>query len=478
MAVPQKNSAGQGQTFDLDGSGIIYAVTNKKNWNRVFRVSAVMKDEVQPEILQRAVADLRKRFPTFFTQLDTDFYNYKLRTVNDADVVEKEDEYPCGHILAGSGNKPMFCVKYFKNRISLEIFHVISDGTGAMCFLKNIVARYLELLGCIIEKTDGVLDLKSAPSQNELEDSYKKVSGGEGKKTSRAESAAYRYRQPITGDLFKLTHGFMRFDELKTITKEAGVTITEYLAALYTWSFYKNMLPANNKKPFKLSVPVDLRRLFDSETLRGFSLYVNTCTYPGTSDLSFNSILTEVTGQMREGFKKENLAKRVADNTSAQSSTAFRLMPLFLKKTVLKLGYLLLGEKTMTTAFTNLGVLNFPSGMDSHVDHFDFVAGGTMGNYINCAIVSCNGIMEVVFSSRSESTDVQQTFFTFLSKQGINIEVQSNVEQKAVNSTTMKHCGKCKVEFKDNHLCCPLCGEKGEASEKQPICITAPYPEF
>lgn len=466
------------QIFDLDGSGIIYAVTNKKNWNRVFRVSAIMKDDVKPEVLKQAVADLRERFPAYFVQLDKDFYKYKLRTVSDTDVVEKEDAYPCGHIPAGIGGKPMFRVKYYRSRISLEIFHIISDGGGAMVFLKNIVARYMELLGCEVSKTEGVLELSSIPTESETEDSYKNVKGGEGPKTKRKEAAAYQYRQPKKEDFFMVTHGYFTVDDMKRITKEKGVTITDYLAALYTWSLYENMLPSNNKKPIRLSVPIDLRRVFGSITLRGFSLYVNTSFYPGEKKSTFDEILAEVSAHLKDGFNKDSLSRRVAENTAAQNSAAFRFMPLALKKTILKIGYLLLGERSMTSAFTNLGVIKIPDEMERCLDHFDFVAGGTMGYYLNCAIATHNGFINVAFSSRSEATDVQRTFFTFLAGQDINIEIQSNVKQKAIDSTAILRCDKCNVEFKDNHLCCPLCGEHGIRSEKQSSYVTAPYPEL
>jgi NRPS condensation-like uncharacterized protein len=437
-----------------------------------------MKEVVKPEVLQQAVKDLQQRFPTYFVQLDRDFYKYKLRTVNNTDVVEVEDSYPCEHIDAGVGDKPMFRVKYFQNRITLEIFHVISDGTGAMCFIKNIVARYIELEGGKVEKTDGVFDLNSTPSKNEIEDSYKKVKSAGGEKTSRRDVAAYKYKQPFKENIFVLTHGFFTVDEMKRVSKEKGVTITEYLAALYTFAFYENMLPEDNKKPVKLSVPIDLRRVFGSETLRGFSLYVNTCTYPAENKRTFDDILAEVAAQLRKGFQKESLGQRVVENTAAQSGAAFRLMPLMVKKMVLKAGYLLLGERTMTTAFTNLGIVKTPPGMSSHLDHFDFVAGGTLGNYLNCAITTGNGIINVIFSSRSESTDVQQTFFAFLAEQGISIDVQSNIKQKAIDSAVMLHCKHCNVYYKDNHHCCPLCGKKGKPTQNQPLCVTAPYPEI
>jgi len=477
MAVSQMTKQKKPRIFDLDGAGIIYAVTYQKKWNRVYRVAAVMKEDIRPEVLARAVADLRGRFPSFYVQLDRDFFNYKLQTVDDTDVLNKEDAYPCGHITAGSGEKPMFRVKYFRNRISLEIFHIITDGGGALNFLKNIVARYLELQGFSVEKTDGVLNLNDKPAGRETEDSFKKVVCDESNKIKRSEPFAYKYKQPTTPNLFKLTHGFLPVDEIKRITKQKGVTVTEYFTALYTWAFFENMLPKDNKKPFKISVPMDLRRLFESVTLRGFAFYVNTCVYP-SGIVDFDDVLAEVTGQLREGLKKENLAARVAANTAAQNSPLYRYMPLFLKRVFLKNAYLLFGEKIMTTALTNLGLVKIPKGMEEHLDHFDFVAGGTLANYLNCAISTCGNTINVIFSSRSESTDVQRTFFTFLAKQGIPIEIQSNVRQKAVDASAMSRCDECEVEFKDNHLCCPLCGQPGMKSQIPADFMTAPYPEL
>lgn len=473
MAAPQKEA----QIFEMDGLGIIYAVTNSKKWNRVYRIAAVMKDDVRPEVLVRAITDLRGRFPTFYTQLDRDFYRYKLRTVEDTDIVQPENAYPCGRIEAGSGEKPMFRVLYFRNRISLEIYHLVTDGGGALVFLKNIVARYLGLQGFAVEKTDGVLDPGDAPSAAETGDAFQDIDVGKAEKTSRLEAFAYKYKQPVQEGLFQLTHGFFPVEAMKRLTGEKGVTVTEYLTALYTWALFENMLPAGNRKPVKIAVPTDLRRVLGSTTLRSFSLYVNTCTEPGPENRDFDRLLADIAAQLRKGFQKDSLAARAAANTAAQNGWLYKHIPLVLKKAVLKQAYLILGERTMTTALTNLGVVKMPKGMEEHVDHFDFVAGGTLANYITCAVYACNDVIGVTFSSRSASTDVQRSFFSFLAKHGVPVEVQSNVKQKDAAPAAMLRCGECDVTFKDTHLCCPLCGGPGEQSGKPMDFMTVPYPE-
>jgi len=473
MAAPQNKA----QVFELDSVGIIYAVTNSKTWNRVYRLAAVMKEDVRPEILARAVADLRGRFPTFFTQLDRDFFSYKLRTVEDTDVVRPEDTYPCGRIEAGSGEKPMFRVLYYRNRISLEMFHLVTDGGGALVFLKNIVARYLELQRFAVDRTDGVVDPGEAPPPCETEDAYQAVTGNKAEKTSRLEAFAYKYKQPVKENLFQLTHGFFPVEAMKRITGEKGVTVTEYFTALYTWALLENMLPKSNRKPVKIAVPTDLRRVFGAATLRSFSLYVNTCVQPEAAGRGFDRLLDEVAAQLRKGFQKDSIAARTAANTAAQNTWLYRHIPLVIKKAVLKQAYLILGERTMTTALTNLGVVKMPGGMQEHVHRFDFVAGGTLANYLTCALLAGGGVITVTFSSRSPATDVQRSFFTFLAKQGVPVEVQSNVRQKAAESAAMLRCERCEVDFKDNHLCCPLCGGAGEPAGKAADFVTVPYPD-
>lgn len=480
MVIGKSTFTQKAQTFDLDSSAIIYAATQKKDWNRTFRCAAVLKQKVEPEILAKAIDDLQPRFPTLYVQLQSGFFAYKLRTVQDTAVLVKESEHPCRPVVVGRGEKPMFRVTYFANRLAVDVFHVVTDGTGVMCLLKSILARYLELQGSQIDKTHGVLGVNDKALESETEDSFLKLKCENTAKVSRSEAAAYKYFPPVPDDdnYFKLMHGYFPVDEFKSLTKAKGVTVTEYLVALFAWAFYKNMLPEKSEKPIKISVPTDLRRMFESTTLRNFSLFTNVAIYPQKQDYTFDDFLQLTKEQMNQGFKKETLLNSACKNVADANLAVFRYMPLFLKKTLLKLGYALLGDKLVTGSMSSLGIVPAPKGMEAHVDHFELVSGGTLKNYINSGIAGFNGVVNVNFSSKSEATDIQRIFFTYLSSKGINVEVQSNIGQKPIKSSTMRRCEKCKVEFKDNHLHCPLCSGQGVASAKQPVCVTAPYPEY
>ena len=427
MSTTHNSNNGKQQLFDLDTSAYIYTATRLKKWNQVYRFSTILKQDVQPEILSQAIADLRGRFPTFYTQLKAGFFQYKLRTVQDVDILEREHEYPCRPIRVGSGEKPMFRVLYFKNRISVEVFHLVADGGGCIVYTKTLLARYFELLGFQIEKTHGVLDINENPKESETQDSFRKMFSTKEERLPRAEDAAYQYRPELKENYMRVIRGLMSVDELKLLTKAKGVTITQYFAAVYIYAFYQNMLPNKSEKPIKISIPSDLRRLFGSETLRNFSLFTNVGIHPKSRDYTFDEILSEIAPKIKEGLNKEALSPIASANVSDSNLLAFRMAPLLLKRLILWIGATLYGPRVITSAQSNLGILTVPAGMEDKVDHFEMMIGETGKNYINSAAITYNDILDITFTSKSEATDIQRYFFTFLTAQGIKVSIQSNV---------------------------------------------------
>jgi len=428
IPAPQNNTHKDLKIFDLDIPSNIYPAIKTKKWNQVFRVSAVLKQDVQPQVLARAVSDLKERFPTFYVQLKVGFFRYSLVEVFDTDVVIPENDYPCLPVVVGSGQKPMFRVLYIKNRVSLEVFHVLTDGGGALCFLKNIVARYLELLGCRFDKTDGVVDYTEEPKDYETEDAFKSLYQKELKREARKEPAAYRYRPAYKENYLNVIHGLLRVDELKQLTKAKGVTITEYLTAAYIYAFYLDMLPRISKKEIRISVPCELRRLFDFKTVRNCSLYTNIGVHADRPDYTFDEILAETVAKLKEGLNKETLRRIASMNTKDTNLLAFRLSPVFMKNFYLKVGFALFGPRIMTTNFSNFGIVTVPKGMEEHIDHFEFMLGSTPNSMLNCGTVTFGNIINVTFACVSEAVNVQRHFFKFLSEQGIHIRIQSNIQ--------------------------------------------------
>ena len=325
----------------------------------------------------------------------------------------------------------MFRVLFIKNRLSLEVFHVLTDGGGALCFLKNIVARYFELLGCQFEDTDGVVDYAEEPKEYETEDSFKTLYKKELKRFARNEPSAYQYKPDYKENYLNVIHGLLRVDELKKLTKAKGVTITEYLTAVYIYAFYRDMLPKISKKQIRISVPCELRRLFDFRTVRNCSLYANIGVHVNRNDYTFEEILAETVIKLKEGLDKETLRRIASTNTADANLFAFRHSPVFLKNFYLKVGVALFGPRIMTTNFSNFGIVNMPKGIEEQIDHFEFILGSTKKSMLNSGAVTYGNILNISFACVSEATNVQRLFFTFLSEQGINIRIQSNIYNEA-----------------------------------------------
>lgn len=427
MGASQNNNPVKQQLFDLDLSANIYTATRMKKWNQVFRTSVVLKQDVQPEILSQAISDLQSRFPTFYVQLKTGFLRYKLRPTQNEDFLELEKDYPCRPMHIGSGQKPMFRVLYFKKRISVEFFHLVTDGSGSLVYLKTLLARYFELLGCQIEKTQGVLDINEEPKESETEDSFRKIFNCKEEKAPRGEAAAYQYRPEKKKNYLKIISGQISVDQLKHITKPTGATITGYLVAVYIYAFYQNMLPNKSKKPIKISVPANLRRLFDSETLRNFSLFANVGIDPQSRDYTFDEILSEIVPKIKKSLSKEMLSRMASTNVSDSNLLIFRLAPLLLKRLILKIGAAIYGSRLMTSSQTNLGIITVPPRMEEHVDHFEMLIGEILKNALNCATITYQDTIAITFTSTSAVTDIQRFFFAFLAEQGLHVSIQSNV---------------------------------------------------
>lgn len=64
--------------------------------------------------------------------------------------------------------------------------------------------------------------------------------------------------------------GCVSVKSLLDLSKQHHVTITEFLVALWIYSIYEGMSIKEQKKPVVISIPVNLRNYFPSETTRNF----------------------------------------------------------------------------------------------------------------------------------------------------------------------------------------------------------------
>lgn len=411
--------------YRLDNAAKIYPVIRTKLWSPIFRYSADMKEPVDPTALQRALNNARFRFPGNFVRLRRGLFWYYFEALNRNVAVEEDVRYPCAPMQAGG---PLFRLRYYGERVSMEFFHGITDGSGAMTFFKSVLAEYLRQKGIDVPCTHGVLDLNAEPDAEELEDSFLRFSRMR-VLPSRTEPRAYHPAGTrLYGGRRRITTGVMQVDQLLERSRAMNVTITEYLAALMAQALYtlQKSQARGAMYPVKISVPVNLRKYYPTKTLRNFSQYINPGIDPNYGDFTFEETLMQIHHSLRFSLTEKNLNARMSKNVSSEQNMALRMVPLFIKKPVIFLEWFRTGERIFSMSFSNLGAVELPPRMQAHVQRISFVLNTARYNPLEAGAVSLGKKLTVTFASALEEPHVERLFFTSLIRQGVHVLVESN----------------------------------------------------
>ncbi len=413
--------------FRLDNAAKIYPAAKSSGWNAVFRMSAVMKEKVDGEKLQLALNDVIERFPSFDVTLRKGVFWYYHEYVTRKPLVKDERNYPCS-MFKIDGESHLFRVLYYKNRISLEVFHSITDGTGALLFLKSLIARYLELRGINVEDTEGIMHYKDIPTEGEVEDAFGRNLDPSFGTLPRSEPSAYQIKGPreAKGTL-NVIQAEMDSLELRTAAKKYGATVNTYLASVLEYVLVKRQLFEGSqvkRKPIKVQIPINLRKFFPSITVRNFAGYINTCITP--DDKSFDEVIKETQKQLGENINEEYCRKFINSNVSVEKNIFVRLAPRALKTLIMRRSYYSFGEKLSSCLLSNVGNVDAPEEFKEHVDRLEFVLGPQ--KYINNAMtcISFNGRTVVTFSRTLKDATLEREFFRILKSHGVDMTIISN----------------------------------------------------
>jgi len=417
------------QWYRLDNAALIFPAIIRKNWNNVFRVAVTLKEPVDPEILSRAAADLKPRFPTIFVRLKAGFFWYYLETVREAPRAEQDFAYPLTHMPRKQLKTCCIRILYYENRIAVEMFHSVTDGTGGMAFLQNLTARYLALkYGAEIPAEGNIVDLKEAPKPEETRDCFQLCAAEAS--VSRAEEDAYRLRGNPEEDFFRhIVTGVVPTETLLEKAHEQGTTVTGWLAAVMAEAVLarqKQDPSPGRRRHIKITVPVNLRKTFGMNTLRNFTLAVNIGFDPRLGEYTHEEICRLMHHQLAAETTRQRMAGRVATNVNLQRSLLLRLVPLPLKTLAMRLVYSLSGESKGCLNISNMGVVTLPEAMAPFVDRFDFIIGVQYSYPNNCSVVSWQGKTYISMIRGIRDSELERLFFSSLVEKGIPVEIESN----------------------------------------------------
>ena len=419
-----------GRWMRLDNAAKIYPAASSRRWHALFRLSATLTEPVDPHVLLQAQRRMVRRFPSFYVRLRRGMFWYYLEGVDECAAVEPDGESPCMPLQRREKRGLRLRVRYRGNRIAVEFFHAITDGTGGLCFLKTLVAEYLSLrYGVAIPRGDGVLDCDEPPHGAELDDSFLANAGDIA--IDRTEANAYHLSGDLEPDGFiHLTTACVPLAAVTARAKAFGVSLTAYLTALLIDAAcqlqQEDGTARRRRRPVKICVPVNLRRFFPSETLRNFSSYVN----PGVETRLGTYTLEEIVQAVHHYMGTEATAKRLGAkftaNVSSERNAALRLAPLFLKNVAMKCAFLMVGDRKTTTILSNLGLVTLPDAMAAHVSRMEFVLGPLSRNSVACAALSYGDTLCLNLTSTLREPALERAFLTRLVRQGVPVRVESN----------------------------------------------------
>lgn len=408
----------------LDNAAKIYPAAMTKDWNSVFRAAIYLNEDVCRAVLARAVKELAPRFPSFYVQLHEGGLWDSFIPAENFDIVFRDMYGICNPFPVGRGHMPLFRVLYKDNMIAAEFFHAVTDGSGALVYLKTLTARYLELKGAVIEKTNGVLDIDEQAQEYEIEDDFQPLYE-KAKRVSRNEDNAYQYKPEREQNLRALTAVASR-SSLKTAAEKYGCTVTAYLAGAYAFAFVQHYKTENSgkkmKRAVKISIPVNLRPYFNSKTLRNFSSFVNVSVNPNECN-SLGECIFAVKNEMDRLIKIEKIKKTVSQNVAEEKMFITKIAPNKLKKIVMRACFLQFGERKYTSPFSNLGIIDVPSEMKKHVQRFEFVIGKTLLNSVYLTAAGFEENISVTLSAATQETAIDDLFFKALKADGVEYKI-------------------------------------------------------
>ncbi len=416
----------------LDNAAKIYPAARNEDWSNIFRLSATLTEPVDLPAMERALDITVRRFPSIAVRLRRGVFWYYLQQISVTPSIGQEYSYPLTPMSRDEVRSCAFRVIVHDKRIAIEMFHSITDGNGALVFLKSLVAEYLQQRYCVrIPAECGVLGRLEEPSEEELEDSFLKYAGGV--TTSRQESTAWHLSgTPESKGFLHLTCMQLSVQQVQSLARSYGVSITAFLtsAMLMALQNMQQEKSPNSKRPLKVQIPVNLRNFFPSKSLRNFAFYTNPELDPRLGRYDFAEICQIVKSRMGLDITPKQLRMRFSANVNSERMLLVRLMPLPVKNLVMKAVFNAVGEKKACLSLSNLGQIKLPAEMEKYVERMDFILGVQAAAPNNCGALSYKDRLYINFIRDIKESDLEYHFYTVLRELGLQVTVESNARDE------------------------------------------------
>jgi len=399
----------------IDNTAKVFSLEDDKN-NNIFRFSVVLKENINPKILKKAVSNSITQIPFFKVKRKSGvFWNYL--EINNKDIkVFKENDIPCEHFDFKENNDYLFKVSYFKSKINVDFFHILTDGTGAIYLFKTIIYNYLEL-----KYNKSFYNFNELVSNN---DEYVK-NYDKNFKIKNDVNKSLQIPDEENNNINNTYHYTVSINNLKKICKMYQVTITEYLTALYIYAF--NITYNKYNEQINISLPVSLRKYYNVETLNNFFICINiNCKKVKDSNSSFEDILKEVKNEFTKKLTSESVKGYLARDVKLGMNIGVRLTPLVLKQLFIRyLGKIFC--KGTTSTLSNVGIVKINEKYLNYIDNIYVLVMLGKIQKIKCTICSFQDNLNITINTNISNGKFENIFSNLIEKYIGIIHTETNI---------------------------------------------------
>lgn len=425
--ILRKNSTLESFWMRLDNAAKIYPAVQNEELTAVFRLSCVLTARIKIKPLLKAISLIEDRFPYYKVKPKKGFFWYYLEFQDEAIPLKPDLTLPC---RAFKKEDLIFRILVRDNRISVEFSHILTDGGGAFEFLKTLLIRYFESCSIPAPEKISVLNPGEIPAEEEFEDAFTKYFKQDIPSPAKKPKAFHLPFKLNPPPRFNITVATLALKDISLKSKAFNVSITDYLVAAYLYalqSIYNSLSDfqkRRHRKIFRIQVPVNLRRIYPSKTMRNFSLFVTPEIDLRLGVYTFEEIVKTVHHLMQLETDKKLINKIIARNVGAERNIWLKNTPLFIKSLILYVTYSIAGTSLYSGVITNLGKVSFGAEADRLIDYLLFIPPPPNKTLkVNCGVLGFGDQLVLSFGNITGSKELERIFLTFLVQQGIHVKL-------------------------------------------------------
>ena len=385
----------------LDNTAKIFSMEDYTN-NNTFRLSVVLKEKINPSYLKDAVIRTLIDYPSYKVKIRAGFFwNYFEKNDNDV-IIEEENEMPCESINFVMNNDYLFKVTYFDKKINVDMCHMLTDGMGGTIFIKSIIYNYLNI----------VKDMNI-----KIEDKYYDAGYGRDQYLRRYDKSMFSVdksknifliKDKYDINVNKTYHYIISVNDIKEVSKKYGVSITVLLTSLYVLALYNTVYDKKSNKDIYINVPVDMRKHFNVYAFSNFFTCMDIKANINRSDVDFESVLEQIKNEFSSKLKIENLKGYLSRDVKLGTNVAIRLVPLFIKKPVMKV--LEKVVRRTTTTMSNIGIFKVDERYEKYIDNVLVVVNPGNIQKVKCTVCSFMDKLNVTINSNLNDDKFEKEF--------------------------------------------------------------------